>query len=281
MSIRKRYEEAKFLIEAGQSEAALIILLVAIAACSVKEAEKKGWKKGKPIDPSKGRNSPKFGDAYFFKQYLNDPVRANVIGSNIVEGFAETLYKELRCNLIHEAVIFRSGEGFSDDPGNFSFVGDGTFTFGTGLLHSLMRAIRLDENIRDQFEDIKHPLEAKPMIFDMGGVDTVISDFNETVVAALGDESWINQVSDLRKDVLLALVRHIGPKTIGSDTYESLRSLIGGHRDELLYFSGNAINGGGISGLSKTHPPIFNYDNGLTKEGWRLLQQICHHATEI
>lgn len=273
VSIRKRYDEARLLTELEQYEAALIIVLVAVAGCSVIEGMKKGWTKDYA-----DRGQPNFkSDRHFFIEYLKDPKRANVVGSDIIEGMAETLYGELRCTLIHEAVIFDDDHGYSEALGNFSYQA-GSFRFGRGLLYSLLRAIRLDENIADQFADIRHPLERKPTTFDMSSIDQLVADFNATVSAELGDFSVGRMLTALRQETLLALIEHVGIEAFLPDRWPEKRDILKDHEQELLYFSGNKLSGGTIGGLMKTHPQVVNESRTITEDGWGLLCRIAQHA---
>ncbi|MBY4891635.1 hypothetical protein KUL25_02520 [Rhodobacteraceae bacterium N5(2021)] len=279
MSIRKRYDEALLLIEKKHYEAALIIVLVAIAACSVIEGKKKGWtkdlaEKGKPNYKS---------DRHFFIEYLKDPKRTNIVGTNIVgtsggTGMADTLYGELRCTLIHEAVVFDDGQGFSDETGIFTYNG-GEFRFGVGLLHALLRAIRLDDNLRDQFQDIQHPLERKPAIFDLASIDELLATANATAQA----ESWYYKdfpnFSESRKSTLLVLMEHIGVEAIIVENWSKYRKFIASNKGALLCLSGNKINGGAIGSLQRTHPQIVDSDEKITAEGWEFLCAMAQHAT--
>src|SRR4051812_28411583 len=135
MTIRKRYEEAEDLIRRGLYEPALILLLVAFAAASERyRKDKTGNAKKKPGDDKKS-----------FCLYVTSQM-------SMPGDIAITLYKDLRCEIIHEATT--SAGVWSSSANNFLDTKSGRITFGVQLLSALMRAVKHDPLGRNEFRDI-------------------------------------------------------------------------------------------------------------------------------
>jgi hypothetical protein len=151
MTIRKRIDEAIALARNGFDEAALIIVLVAIAGAS---RRKYGIGKGK--------------DRKFFTRYIHERLNKVFEGqggwmSTVISfsfngkmvNLADVLYDELRCNLIHEAEMPADVKLDSTNPtSSLSIIDGNTVQLGRGWLELLTVAVVHDPDLRPMFEDM-------------------------------------------------------------------------------------------------------------------------------
>ncbi len=149
MTIRKRYDEAVQLFQSGAIEPSLILALVATAAAA--ELYRKKITNGAP------KNSKKGDDTRYFKEYVNQMGLDKII---MIEDkpipLAHILYKQLRCEAIHEAVV--NSAVFVDEDCLVRVDGE-VVKYGRQLVPALLDHIRNDANLRDQFRDQLTPFE--------------------------------------------------------------------------------------------------------------------------
>lgn len=157
MSIRSNVEDAVFLFNNGRPLGALSLILIAVAASSRKRLPKGTQSIESPVD-EKG-NKRIMGDGECFRQFLGGRIKNLLFSAGnendisfksgwVVEfkdkewDLTEVLYKQFRCELIHN----------SDLPEDFRFIDDnergmsvGTtadyFTLNYGWLDLLIRAV--------------------------------------------------------------------------------------------------------------------------------------------
>lgn len=149
MSVRKRLEEARLLMSAGNKEGALTLVLVAAAATARKRYPKEMW-----------------GDGHAFKNFIYDEMGVITNGPKYKVEFPfqghltpleDIFYVHLRCHLIHEGEMPRSIE--LSEP---LIEGDSTFSvlkltnplgFPLNWIESLATAIWLAPENDDLWSD--------------------------------------------------------------------------------------------------------------------------------
>lgn len=251
MTIRKRFDEAQDLIERGLYEPALVLLLVANAAAAEQLRKHK----------TKNRRKQSGDDRKWFEKYVNAElphlIFQNENGNTITS--ASALYKDLRCELIHEAAAKEGA--FSDDNVLMSVRG-GRITFGIELLTLLGKTLLNDHLPRDQFRDILHPFQNIVEFYSLGTQDELIAKLVEDYGLSLG-----------RYEILLRIVVALTPERIHSMQYEEMVSVFS---SELLPDMKHAkLNMGALVALRMTQgDPVLDDSDKLTEAGADILKEI-------
>jgi len=267
MTIRKRYDEAQILLQQELVEPALIITLVAVAAAAEhhRKAVTGGARKG-PGD-----------DRRWFCQYLADrEIEASIRLDDKETTIATMLYKDLRCEVIHEAII--DPEKFQPVEGTLVMTKEG-FRFGRSLISELLEAIRKDPLQREAFRDL---LSRYHNIIEFDG--------NESKKELWSKLEATYGATGHKLDILEKIVAGLTPETISTMTFAQLATafkeeVIPNVRDFELVGGQITALGGEVdmssAGVWIDVRPIYNYSNGLTTAGYEVLKEMCSHYRTV
>lgn len=230
MTIRKRIDEASALMANGFDEAALIITLVAIAAASRKAYPK---------------SIVQF-DGVAFQTYLDERLadRRVAIGGERqgkIMSISESLYKEFRCNLIHEAELPESVSLGPAAGGLTVSQKEGVLTLSREWLQLLVDVVIHDPNLRPIFDNVRRK-GAHDLAY-LG--DEPENSFKDTFIARFS-------LSPGRLTILQRFIATVGVEVLGQMNQEAIRALW----DEKVINSPNnfGLSEGCLSGL--VHSPF-------------------------
>jgi hypothetical protein len=251
MTIRKRIDEA-IALEAKFPEASLILSLVAVAAAARKKYPR-----------------PTHYDSTAFTTYLNerggDFLKFTYKGKQ--KSVADVLYEEYRCNLIHEAELpIHVKINDKNDDMSIGLNGD-EITLGRGWCGWLISAVVHDDNLSEDFNDIK---------------ESRIDDVRFTVEDR---EKWLNDLEDKYKISLGRLYLVIWTmKTAGISKLKAMSD--DQIRDWGKKIKANpdivGLNQGAIVGLSRFTSPFPDFERpdsffdktGISGLGLKLLREL-------
>lgn len=200
MTIRKRIEEAQALLVNGYDEASLIIALVAVAA-----AARRVYPKGQ------------FRDEIAFTSYLEERILRTITHGtpqpnaafmlfsykNEQRTISQALYKEFRCNLIHEGELPEGIRLDGDGKGLSISVGDNHLVLGRDWLHLLIDVVINDPSLRPMFDDLRRKA-ADDLAFKGTGDE---SDFSEAFINHFSQ-------SEGRLNVIKRFIANVGTKNL-------------------------------------------------------------------
>jgi hypothetical protein len=153
MSIRKRIDEAQLLAANGYDEAALIIALVALAGSSRLAYPKS-------VIKNDGEAFITYLDRRILETLAHGPAAAGSVFLSVAYkskdlSIGRILYKQYRCNLMHEAELPADVSLDSSENSLFLTVSDDSLVLGRGWLLLLMDIVINDPALCPAFDDIR------------------------------------------------------------------------------------------------------------------------------
>jgi len=179
---------------------------------------------------------------------------------------AITLYKDLRCEIIHEATT--SAGVWSSSANNFLDTKSGRITFGVQLLSALMRAVKHDPLGRNEFRDI---LSEFDNIIEYNGPEDEKA-FGEKIIKEYS-LSWG------RYTVLEQIARALTPERLVKMDYPDMKREI---RNRLVpNLDACNLGAGGLINLYLADTPVVDRENRLTEQGYVIIQEISRHYRTV
>lgn len=252
MTIRKRYDEAQVLISHDLYEPALIILLVATAGASER------YRRHTTGGAKKGNGD----DRKWFSNYVSSAISVKFGDRHA----ADILYQDLRCEIIHEAIIDNS----KFDSGPSLMVIDGSkLTFGAGLLASLSELLRTDPLGRDEFRDLLSEFE-NLIEFKGNNKNSFLEEFAEA-----------HSLTSGRVTILELILRGFRPEPLGQMSYDDMASTFEEKLMPNLRHFG--LNGAAIGVLRGGWEltSVLDIRGRLTREGFEIIKDLTSHYQTI